>query len=271
MLVRLILLALAAYVIAVAFMYVFQRQFQYHGGSAPLPTPKEVGVPQMQEVTTKTEDGLNLQGWFIPPKESDGKIVILFHGNAGNISHRALKAAHFFEKGYGVYLAEYRGYGGNPGSPDEEGLYKDARAAVSFVQRKGYEASQLVFYGESIGTSVAIEMARRYQPPLLILEAPFTSTVDIAKLGYYWLPVGLLMKDRHDNLSRIAEVRSSLLIVHGDEDGLIPIALAQKLYETANHPKEFVTIYGGNHVDLYDHNAGYIVTEWLDRQVAEGR
>lgn len=264
--IRLLFLGLIGYVIVAAAMYIFQRHFQYYPNRNALPTPAEAGVPWMNAVEARTADNLILNGWFVPPRKPDGKIVVLFHGNAGNISHRVIKAAHFYEKDYGVYLAEYRGYGGNPGMPTETGLYTDARAALSFLEKQGYSRAQIVLYGESIGTGVAVEMATKLQPGQLILEAPFTSAVDVAALTYFWLPVKYLMKDRFESLEKIKSVKSALLIVHGDEDGVIPIALSQKLYEAANHPKEFITINGGGHSDLYEHHAGHVIVEWLARQ-----
>jgi fermentation-respiration switch protein FrsA (DUF1100 family) len=264
---RLIFYTAFAYVSVVLLMYFFQRNFQYFPQQNTVTPPKEAGVPQMQEVLIKTEDNLNLIAWYAPPKNKGDKVVVLYHGNAGNISHRAIKAAYFLDKGYGVLLCEYRGYGGNPGKPSEEGLYKDGRAALWFLKENDIDASQIVIYGESIGTGVAVEMARLIQAHQLILEAPFTSALDVAKISYYWLPLKHLMKDRFDSLSKIKDVKSSLLVVHGDEDGIIPIALGKQLYEAANHPKELITINGGGHSNLYEHHAGHIIVEWLDKQV----
>lgn len=266
---RIVFLFLACYFLLVLVIYIFQRHLQYFPNRDNPGTPAAAGVPQMSSVEVETSDGLSLVGWFAPPRQPEGKIVILFHGNAGNISHRAIKAAHLMDHGYGVYLAEYRGYGGNAGSPSEAGFYKDAEAALSWVEGQGYSPAQFVIYGESIGTGVAVEMALRWHPHYLILEAPFTSAMDVARLSYYWLPVNLLMRDRFDSLSKISKIKSRLLIVHGDEDGVIPIGFANKLYESANHPKEFVTINGGAHSDLYDHHAGHIIPEWLDKAVKE--
>lgn len=266
MLVRLILLAFIGYVVIMALMYIFQRTFQYFPNRQPLPTPKEAGAPWMSLVTYQTEDGLTLQSWFVPPKDKGGRIVVFFHGNAGNISHRGMKSAYFYERNYGVLLAEYRGFGGNAGMPTERGLYADARAAIHFLEAQGYDSSQFVIYGESIGTGVAVELALSVQPRQLVLEAPFTSATDVASLTYFWLPVKYLMKDRFESLSKIKNVKTSLLIIHGDEDGVIPIALSQKLYEAANHPKEFITINGGGHSDLYEHHAGHLIADWLDKQ-----
>lgn len=267
--VRLLFLFLVGYAVLVVLIYIFQRQLQYFPHREDPGTPAQAGLPGMSVVRVRTVDDLELVGWFAPPRNKSGKVVVIFHGNAGNISHRAIKAAHFMDRGYGVYLAEYRGYGGNAGRPSEQGLYTDADAALSWLESQGYNPAQFVIYGESIGTGVAVEMAQRWQPQQLILEAPFTSAIDVAKLTYFWLPVNFLMKDRFDSLSKIAKVKTALLIVHGDEDGVIPIDFAQKLYEAANHPKEFITINGGAHNNLYEHHAGHVIVEWLDKAVKE--
>jgi fermentation-respiration switch protein FrsA (DUF1100 family) len=123
-----------------------------------------------------------------------------------------------------------------------------------------------VIYGESIGSGVAVQMASEIQPKVLILEAPFSAAADVARLRYPWLPVGLLLKDKFDNMAKIGDIRSSLLIIHGDEDATVPIELSQKLFRGARHPKEYVTVNGAGHADLYDHHAGHIIIEWLGKQ-----
>lgn len=271
MLARLAFYVIAGYALLVAVMYVMQRHLQYFPHREYPGTPASNGVPEMREVRVKTEDGIDLLGWFAPPEAKDGKIIVFFHGNAGNLSHRAEKARLFIDHGYGVYLAEYRGFGGNRGSSSEQGLYRDARAALGWLEGEGYSPGQFVLYGESIGSGVAVQMAFETQPKWLVLEAPFTTAADVAKISYFWLPVDLLLKDKYDNLSKIGQIKSALLIVHGDEDHVIPLFLAQKLYEAARHPKEFATVNGGGHADLYDHHAGHIVTEWLDKQAADDR
>jgi uncharacterized protein len=259
---------LAFYAVVLVAVYLAQRSLQYFPDKNFPGEPGDSGVPEMQIVALQTEDGLSLNAWFVPPPGKDGQIVVFFHGNAGHIGHRATKARHFIDKGLGVLMVEYRGFGGNRGRPTEEGLYKDGRAALRFLEQREYTVSQLVLYGESIGSGVAVQMAIEIQPRYLILEAPFSSAADVAKRQYSFLPVDFLMKDRYDNIEKIAEVSSSLLIVHGDEDAVIPIGLAERLFERANHPKEFIAINGGHHNDLYEHHAGHIVTEWLEKQIA---
>jgi fermentation-respiration switch protein FrsA (DUF1100 family) len=254
------------YLLVMIVMYVAQRDLEYFPDRTPPGAPKDSNVPEMKLVSFTTEDGITLSSWFGAPRKKEGRIVVLFHGNGGNMTHRAMKARYFLDKGFGVLLAEYRGYGGSKGSPSEQGLYKDGRAALKWLESEGYSPSQFVLYGESLGTGVAVQMALESQPKILILETPFSSATDIAKKLYFWLPVDLLIKDKFDSASKIGGIRSSLFIIHGDEDETIPIAYSHKLFEAANHPKEYVTINGGGHSDLYEHHAGHIITEWLEKQ-----
>jgi fermentation-respiration switch protein FrsA (DUF1100 family) len=264
-------LAVLGYLALIVVMYLAQRRLQYFPDKNSPGKPADVGLKDMQTVTVTTTDSLELIAWFASPKAKTGKIVIIYHGNAGNIANRAIKAAHFMERGYGVFLCEYRGFGGNPGKPTEDGLYIDARAAIKWLEGKGYTTGQFVIYGESIGTGVAVQMAFEIQPRQLILEAPFSSATDVAKRSYGFIPVEKLILDRYDSLGKIQDVKTSLFIIHGDEDVVIPIDLSKKLFEFANHPKEFITIERGGHSDLYNHHAGHVIGDWLDKQVSEER
>jgi uncharacterized protein len=245
---------------------------QYYPDRGTPGTPAANGAPEMKAVTVTTEDGLPLLAWFAPPRTKDGKvakdgrIIVLYHGNAGHIGGRASKVRVFLDRGYGVFLSEYRGYGGNPGSPTEQGLYADARAGLKWLEAQGFSPAQFVIYGESIGSGPAVQMALEWQPKILILESPFTSAVEVAKNAYFWLPVDVLLKDRYENIAKIRDIHASLLIVHGDMDTVIPHALGQKLYDAANHPKQIIIIENGAHNDLYEHHAGHIIADWLKGQ-----
>jgi uncharacterized protein len=267
--VRLILELVLVYVLLVGVIYLIQRNLQYFPDRNFAGAPGDAGLPEMKAVSLRTIDGLDLFSWFAPPREKGGRIVAMFHGNAGNISHRAIKARYFLDRGYGVYLCGYRGFGGNPGAPTEEGLYNDARAGLKWIEELGYSPGQFVLYGESLGTGVAVQMATELQPRALILESPFSNTLEVARLRYPFLPVDLMLKDRYESIGKIAKVKSSLLIVHGDEDPVIPIHLGKKLFDAANHPKEFCSVAGAHHNDLYEHHAGHIICDWLDKQVKE--
>lgn len=265
---RLILLPLLAYILFVAMLYLFQRTMMYFPPAGRLKNPADYGLPEMSPVRVRTEDGLELVSWFTPPKEKDGRIIMMFHGNGGSISDRPDKARSFFSKGFGLLLCEYRGYGGNPGHPSEQGLYRDGRANLKWLAEQGYHNRQLVLYGESLGTGVAVQMALETQPPALILEAPFSSTLDIARQKYFYVPLGLLMLDIYDSLAKIPRVTSSLLVIHGDKDITIPIRYGEKLFAAANEPKKFITVKGGGHADLYDFKAADVILEWLHRPPA---
>jgi uncharacterized protein len=270
-LLKLIVVIVLGYLGLIAVMYLAQRRLQYFPDKNPPGKPADVGLKDMQTVTVTTVDDLELVAWFATPNHKTGKIVIIYHGNAGNIANRAIKAAHFMERGYGVFMCEYRGYGGNPGKPTEEGFYIDARAAIKWLEDKGYTTGQFVIYGESIGTGVAVQMATEIHPRQLILEAPFSSATDVAKRSYGFIPVEKLILDRFDSIAKISMIKTSLFIIHGDEDAVIPIDLSKKLFEFANHPKEFITIERGGHSDLYSHHAGHVIGDWLDKQVKEER
>ncbi len=263
---RLILIGAVVYSIVLAIMYTMQRSFQYYPDRSLAGAPAAAGLRDMHEVFVTSDDGFKLQAWYQPPRQADGMVMVYFHGNAGHHAHRSSKIAHFIEAGYGVYLCGYRGYGGNPGRPSEQGFYSDARAGITWLNIQGIKSSQMIFYGESIGSGVAVQMAGEFTPTAVILEAPFTSAVDVARRHYSWLPVDWLLRDRFDNFSKIKSLKTDLLIVHGDEDAVTPIALAQKLFEAAQHPKEFITINRGGHSDLYEHHAGHVILEWLQRR-----
>jgi uncharacterized protein len=261
---RLLAAFAATYMVLCGFMFFYQRHLLYFPASGRQPPdPVRAGVPEIGLVRVETADGLSLLAWFAPPRAAGAPVVLYFHGNGGTIGDRGHKAALLMKAGYGIFLAEYRGYGGNPGSPTEDGLYADAEAALAWLAGQGYGPERIVLYGESLGTGVAVEMAVRHTVRGLILEAPFSSMADAAKTAYGWLPVDLLLKDRYDNAAKIASVKVPLLILHGDADHVVPSALGQKLFAAAGGDKEFVLIPGGGHSDLYDHGAWDAMERWL--------
>ncbi|TAL40306.1 MAG: alpha/beta hydrolase [Alphaproteobacteria bacterium] len=260
--------AIVLYIGALAGVYLCQRQLEYLPVSMPSGTPAENGVPEMSVVTVRTSDGLSLTSWFAPPKTRDGKVILFFHGQGINIGFNADKARLLMSRGYGVFLAEYRGFAGNPGAPTEDTLYNDAHDTLRWLEEKGFPPSRVILYGESLGSGVAVEAATQFPVFALVLEAPYSSAVNIAKLRYPYFPVELLMKDRLDNLSKMQSVKSPVLIIHGMLDGFIPIEFSRELFNSANEPKTFLAVKGAGHPpDLYSHDAGNLVLKWLDAQV----
>ncbi|OAN48155.1 alpha/beta hydrolase [Paramagnetospirillum marisnigri] len=267
---KIILLAFAAfgglYLLFVLLLALNQRGMIYHPEQTRS-DPAEADVPEMVPVPLKAEDGWPVGGWYAPPKQSGNPTVVFFHGNSGTIASRAFKARSLLDAGFGVFLAEYRGYGGMPGRPSEKGLYADGRAVVQWLLSRGVPASKIVLYGESLGAGVAMEMAGLMDPMLVVLECPFTSIPDLAP-PYVVPPLPhLLISDRFDNLSKMAGLRVPLLIVHGERDETVPVEMARRLLAaTSTEAKEGLFIPTAHHNDLWDHGAGEKVIDFIARR-----
>jgi fermentation-respiration switch protein FrsA (DUF1100 family) len=228
------------------------------------PDPARVGVAELREVSFETADGVALRSWWLPSRAGQPAIAY-FHGNGGNVGHRAECLRRFASAGLGVLMVEYRGYGGNPGRPSEEGLYADARAALDFLERNGVARDRVVLYGESLGSGVAVRMASERPPGALILEAPYTSLFEAAIEHYpAWL-VRLIQRDRYDSLSLIGTIRAPLLVLQGERDEVIPVALGRKLFAAGNQPKEAWFAPSGHHNDLREHGALEVAIGFIGR------
>lgn len=256
------------YLAFVGLLYIFQRSFIYHP-SRTFPVPEESGFPEFETVSVSTQDGLTLKGWYLPPSDPEKPVLLWFQGNAGTAANRAPFALPYREKhGYGVLLAGYRGYSGNPGSPSEQGLCADARAWVSALSEIGIPPSRTILYGESLGSGVATQMAIEHPDmAALILEAPYESLPAVARRTYFFVPVDLLMKDRFDTLSKIGSLSMPLLIVHGMEDTLIPPRMGVRLHELAPDPKTLALFPEAGHSPLPNRELVQTVHDFLERHL----
>lgn len=255
-----------AYATAVAGLYAFQRQMLYFPDrSRPLPG----GLAQLgvREVALHTADGLSLLSWYLPA-QGDRPVVAYFHGNGGHIGHRAERLRRLAREGYGMLMLEYRGYGGNPGAPSEAGLYRDAEAALAFLENDGVGARRLVLYGESLGSAVAVHVAARHHVAALILESPFTSIAAVAQHHYPFLPATLLVWDRFDSLSRIGAVRAPILMVQGGRDRVVPAHFGAALFAAAPGPKESWIAPAAGHEDLAHFGALDVVVAFIGRHAS---
>jgi fermentation-respiration switch protein FrsA (DUF1100 family) len=175
---------------------------------------------------------------------------VVFNGNAGDRSMRAALAAALNRMGHSVLLFDYRGYGGNPGRPTEDGLAADARAAQAWLAAQpDVDPNLIAYFGESLGAAVAVGLSVQRPPAALVLRSPFTSLADVAAVHYPWLPVRRLLLDRYPSIERIASVSAPLLVIAGDRDDIVPLSLSRRLYEAAAEPKRFVLIPGAGHND----------------------
>ncbi len=214
-------------------------------------TPRQWGMAY-EEIYFTTEDGLRLNGWWIPGTGSP--ITLLwFHGNAGNISHRLenIKLRHD-RLAINIFIFDYREYGKSEGKVSEGGTYRDGDAAVRYLRGRGdLDPARIVFLGESLGSAVAVEMAIRHGCAALVLESPFLSIQEMAKASFPFLPLGPLLRTRYDNLSKIGKVRAPILIVHGENDEIVPLQHGRRLFGAAPEPKELFIVKEAHHNDLY--------------------
>jgi fermentation-respiration switch protein FrsA (DUF1100 family) len=236
------------YVAGVGFLYLAQRRFVFVPPAIAHVSPAAAGWPEAEEAVLDTADGEHAVAWYAPPR-GDQPVIIYFHGNGEIIASRAARHRRLTANGTGVVALSYRGYMGSSGSPTEDGLLQDAEAAYQFVTSR-WPSSPVVLWGHSLGSGVAVGLAARHDVARLILEAPFSSTVELAALRFPIVPVGWLMLDQFRSDRRIDAVHAPLLIMHGDQDWVIPIRLGERLFALAHEPKRFVRIGGGNHVDL---------------------
>lgn len=244
---KLLVLLLAAYVALTGLLYLMQRKLQYFPDTR-LVEPAEVGLDGFRMVRLDTPDGERFVAWHAPA-EGDLPTIVYFQGNGMGLAARAERFKLMHEAGFGVLALGYRGYSGSTGTPSETGLITDAEAAVRFLTESGVPPRRLVYYGESLGTGVAVRLAVRpgMRPAAVILEAPFTAAADVARMHYWYVPVALLMKDQFRSIDHIADIGAPLFVLHGDADAVVPVDHGRRLFAAAREPKELMVISGGSH------------------------
>lgn len=241
------------WLLIVGLLFFGQRSLLYHPDPIP-PDAAALAAAGFQPLPVRTEDGLDLVAWHRPAAEGRATAV-LFHGNAGNLGDRLFLGAPLTARGFGLVLAPYRGYGGAPGKPTEQGLVEDGRATLAALDARAVARGTIVLWGESLGGGVATRLAAEAAAegrPLraVILQAPFTSVSARAGELYPFVPARWLVLDRFDNLSRIAAIGAPLLIVHGEADTVVPAAHGRRLLEAAREPKAGVFIAHADHNNL---------------------
>jgi uncharacterized protein len=257
---------LTIYVVAAVSMFSLQRRLLYFPDTARH-QPSEVGLSGVKEVVLDTPDGAKLIAWYAPAR-SGRPTLLYFHGNGGGLANRADRIRRFNAAGYGVFMPSYRGYSGGTGSPSEGAIVADAKLAYDHLIGMGLSARQIVPYGESLGSGVAVRLATERQVAALILDAPYTSLPDVGKLLYPMMPVHSLMLDRFESRTHIKSVRAPILILHGTEDEVIPIEFGEALFALAPEPKEIAVIDDAGHSDIYSFGAFATLDRFLNAHVS---
>jgi fermentation-respiration switch protein FrsA (DUF1100 family) len=241
---------LAVYGLMLGGMFVFQRSLLYLP-PGDRPVLASVAGTGIEAVTVTTKDGLDLVHWYRPPAVSGGPVIVVFHCNAGHIGDWVPKYWPLLKAGFGLFLAEYRGYGGNPGSPSEAGLTADGLSVLAHLGAQGVAPERIVLYGESLGTGVAIKLAAEHPVAGLVLEAPPGSIAELAQAHYWYVPAKWLLLDPWNAIDLMHRVTAPLLLLHGEADRVVPVRFGRNVYEAAEGEKEALFLPTGGHADLF--------------------
>ncbi|MCU0771434.1 MAG: alpha/beta hydrolase [Verrucomicrobia bacterium] len=255
--IRRLAVLLGLLLLSLMFFRWFEQANVYHPTRAFDARPEELRRPY-EDVRFKTSDGLTLHGWFFPCEPAfhpAGAVILFCHGNGGNISHRLPVYEVLLETGASVFTFDYRGYGQSAGKPSEEGTYRDAQAALQWLETRGFASTQVIVFGESLGGGIASELARRQPLGGVVLQSTFTSIPDVGAELFWWLPVRWLGSIEYDTRKKLPGIRAPLVIMHSREDGLIRFDHAERNFAAANEPKWLVELEGDHNFSLADRAA----------------
>lgn len=253
---------LAFYALVVFAAWLGQRRLMYIP-SATRVAPAAAGLVDVKEIELATPDGERIIGWR--RQATAGRPTLLyFHGNAGGLVNRALRLRRYRDLGFGFLIMSYRGFSGSSGSPSEANNLADARLAYDRLVGEGVKPQDIVLYGESLGSGVAVQIAAERPVGAVVLDAPYTSMIDMATRAYPFLPVRPLLADRYESSRHIERVTAPLLIMHGRRDRVIPATMGERLHAIAREPKKLVLFPDGGHTDLDDFGAVEAVAAFLD-------
>jgi fermentation-respiration switch protein FrsA (DUF1100 family) len=244
-----------------------ERRLMYFPDTARF-NPARTGLAGVEEVILGTPDGAEVIVWA--GRAQPGQPTILyFHGNGGSLESRSERIRKYMARGYGVFMMSYRGFSGSSGAPSEAANVGDAKLAYDALVARGVDPAAIIVYGESLGSGVAVQVAAEKRVAGVILDAPYTSMFELAALHYPQLP-RWLMRDRYETMNTIGKVTAPLLIVHGEEDDVVPVAMGRALFEAANAPKEIATLPGAGHGDHYLFGSYDKIFAWIER-LRDGR
>ena len=254
---------LALYALVVLAAWLGQRRLMY-APDATRYQPSAMGLQGVTEHEVAAPDGVRLVLWKLAPKKGQ-PTLLYFHGNAGGLGSRADRFARYAQVGLGLVMMSYRGYSGSGGQPSEANNVADAKLVYDRLVKEGVDPKDIYLYGESLGSGVAVQLAVARRVAGLILDAPYSSMVAMAQKTYPFLPVRPLIADRYESDRHIAEVKAPVLVMHGEQDELIPVSMGRDLHAAAANPKDLVIFPAGKHTDLDQHGAVEAVVRWIER------
>ena len=261
-LVNILLLILSVYLIITFVLYFFQRNLLYY------PSVNNYSGEKLnfsiEKVKIKTKDNIELLSWYYARDSKNYKTILFLHGNAGTLENRIYKINHLKNMNVNFLIIAWRGFSGNKGKPTEKGLYEDAKSAIRWLKNKGIHEENIIIYGESLGTGVATEIAQNKNFAGVILETPFTSMVSVGKSHYPFFPVSILLKDKYESDKKIKNIKSPILIMHGEADKVVPFWMGKKLYNLANEPKYFYFSKYDDHMMEYNEKLLNELTKFID-------
>ena len=253
-------LLILIYVGITVVIYFYQRKLLYHPFNTQV--SGEGLIHNFETINFKTSDNLLLKGWF-HLKSSKKKTILFLHGNAGNLDNRIDKLNSIGNMDVNFLIIAWRGYSGNPGKPSEEGLYKDARGSIKWLNEKGITNDQIILYGESLGTAIATEVGQNNNFAGIILEAPFTSMVDMGQKIYPIFPVKFLLNDKYETKKKIHNIKYPILIMHGKKDKIVPFYMGEKIYSLANEKKLKYFTENDDHMMEFDIKLNSAISDFL--------
>jgi len=254
-LISLLTIAASVYVLLSLVLYLLQGKMVFLSnlpGRALTASPGDIGL-EYEDVYLTTLDDERLHGWYVPATISRG-VIVFFHGNAGNISHRLDSIGIFHQLGLDTLIIDYRGYGQSTGKTTEQGTYLDAQAAWSYlVDERGIAADQIIIFGRSLGGAVGAWLGAQHTPAAVIIESSFSSGVDMARRLYPFLPVRLITRLRYPVAEYASHLDCPVLVVHSRDDEIIPFDMGQSIYAAVKQRKSFLELRG-------DHNNGIFIS-----------
>jgi len=240
---------ISIYLLTLVFLFFFQRNLQYLP-SGKLGEISQYSLDGFEEKILTTKDSLKILAWLKKPAQKNQKIILYFHGNAGNLGDRANKFGVFAADGFGILAISYRGYLGSQGKPSESGLMLDADAALKFLFEQGFAAKDIILFGESLGSGVAVRLATKFDFAAVILESPYSSLVSVAQKKYWFAPVNLLLKDKFESIKFAPKILAPVLIVHGTADKVVFYEEGEKLFDAIKSRKQLVAVKNAAHLEF---------------------